>query len=92
MNDLLKNNIIRPSHSEWSFPVVLIKKSDGSKRFCVDFRKLNKITKSYVWPLPHIDDILASMGKKKHFTYFNLKSGYWQVELDPKDRSKTAFA
>ena len=92
VNDMLKNNIIRPSHSEWSFPVVLIEKSDGSKRFCVDFRKLNKITKSYVWPLPHIDDILASMGKKKHFTCLDLKSGYWQVELDPKDRSKTAFA
>ena len=92
VNDMLKNNIIRPSHSEWSFPVVLIEKSDGSKRFCVDFRKLNKITKSYVRPLPHIDDILASMGKKKHFTCLDLKSGYWQVELDPKDRSKMAFA
>ena len=62
----------------------------GSKRFCVDFRKLNQVTKKNSYPLPVIDDILALLGKAKYFTSLDLKSGDWQVLMD--EAGKTAFA
>ena len=89
---MLKAKVIRRSNSPWSFPVVIVDKKDGSKRFCVDFRKLNQITKPNSYPLPLIDAILALLGKAKYFTSLDLKSGYWQVLMDEKDKEKTAFA
>ena len=89
---MLEANVVRRSKSPWSFPVVIVDKKDGSKRFCVDFRKLNQITKRNSYPLPLIDDILALLGKAKYFTSLDLKSGYWQVLIDEADKEKTAFA
>ena len=88
---MLEAKIIRPSQSPWSFPVVLITKPDGSSRFCVDYRKLNAITLLDPFPMPRIDDILSRMNKCKWFTAIDLKSGYWQIEMDPRDIDKTAF-
>ena len=92
MNEMLDADVIRRSRSPWSFPVVIVDKKDGSKRFCVDFRKLNQVTKKSSYPLPLIDDILAFLGKAKFFTSLDLKSGYCQVAMDEKDKEKTAFA
>ena len=92
VDEMLEAGIIRRSRSPWSFPVVVVDKKDGSKRFCVDFRQLNKITKPISYPLPVIDDILARLGEAKYFTTLDLKSGYWQVLMDERDREKTAFA
>lgn len=92
IDDMLKADIIGPSKSSWSFPILFVpKKGTDEKRFCVDFRKLNQITKNYVWPLPHIDDILASLRESKLFSSIDLKSGYWQVPMDENDREKVAF-
>ena len=91
INEMLDADVIKRSRSPWSFPVVIVDKKDGSKRFCVDFRKLNQITKKNSYPLPLIDDILALLGKAKFFTSLDLKSGYWQVAMDEKDKEKTAF-
>ena len=91
VDEMLDAKIIQRSRSEWSFPVVIVDKKDGTKRFCVDFRKLNKVTKSNSYPLPVIDDILALLGKAKFFTSLDLKSGYWQVLMDDNDKEKTAF-
>ena len=71
--------------------MVIVDKKDGTKRFCVDFRRLNKITKTNSYPLPIIDDILALLGKARYFTSLYLKSGYWQVLMDEQDKEKTAF-
>ena len=68
VDEMLDANIIKRSRSPWSFPVVIVDKKDGSKRFCVDFRKLNQITKKNSYPLPLIDDILALLGKAKYFS------------------------
>lgn len=91
INEMLEAKVIRRSTSSWSFPTLMVPKKDGGKRFCVDFRKLNAITRQYQWPLPHLDDIMVSFGKSRVFSSLDLKSGYWQVPMDEKDREKTAF-
>ena len=91
LDEMLEAKIIERSNSPWSFPCVLVKKKDGTRRFCIDFRQLNKVTKSNSFPLPVIDDILAQLGGAKYFTTLDLKSGYWQVKMDPKDKEKVAF-
>lgn len=69
----------------------MVDKKDGSKRFCIDFRQLNKITKTISYPLPLIDEILAQLGKAKFHSSLDLKSGYWQVRMSDEDKEKTAF-
>ena len=83
--------IVRPSRSPWASPIVLVPKKDGSLRFCVDFRKLNSITKKDVYPLPRVEDILDTLGEAKYFTSLDLASGYWQVGLDEDACAKSAF-
>ena len=92
IDEMLDADVIRRSRSPWSFPVVIVDKKDGSKRFCVDFRRLNKISKKNSYPLPLIDDFLALLGKCKYSTSLDLKSGYWQVAMNEKDKEKAAFA
>ena len=91
LDEILEAKIISRSRSEWSLPVVIVDKKDESKRFCVDFRNLNKITKLNSYPLPMIDDILALQEKSKYFSSLYLKSEYWQVLMDEIDKEKTAF-
>lgn len=91
VKEMLDNDIIRPSRSPWASPVVLVTKKDGGIRFCTDYRKINAITKKDVYPLPRIDDALDALHKSKIFSTLDLASGYWQIEMDPKDREKTAF-
>ena len=89
---MLKQGVIRPSTSPWSFPVVLVRKKDGSWRFCVDYRKVNSVTHRDAYPLPRIDATLDSLAGSKFFTTLDLASGYWQVELNEEGRGKTAFS
>ena len=91
INEMLKQGVIRPSYSPWAAPVVLVNKKDGSVRFCVDYREINKIVKRDVHPLPRIDDSLYSQGRAKFFTSLDLTSGYWQVPMDENDVETTAF-
>ncbi|GBN22444.1 Transposon Ty3-I Gag-Pol polyprotein, partial [Araneus ventricosus] len=79
------------SSGTWASPIVLVKKKDGSTRFCVDYRKLNKITIKDSYPLPRIDDILDVLNRSQWFSTLDLKGGYWQVENRLEDREKTTF-
>ena len=87
---MLSAKIIERSKSPWSFPVVIIDKKDGTKRFCVDFRALNKITKTNSNPLSVIDDVLARLGHARYFTSLDLEIS--QVLMDDSDKEETAFA
>ena len=91
VDEMMQTGVIERSNSPWGFPIVLVEKKDGSKRFCVDFRALNKITKKYARPLPVIDDILASLGSARYFSKLDLKYEYWQVKLHDDDKEKSAF-
>ena len=86
-----KQGIVNPSHSPWASPIVLVPKKDGSLRFYVDFRRLNSLTRKDVYPLPHVEDILVTLGEAKYFTSLDFASGYWQIELDEDAHAKSAF-
>ena len=91
IDKLLEAGVIRESDSSWSAPIVVVPKSDGGKRLCIDYRALNQITRTYIWPMPRIEDILAKLGKAKFFTTLDLRSGYHHIALDKHSIKKTAF-
>ena len=91
LNDMLQNDVIQPSSSPWASPVVLVQKHDGSQRFCIDYRKLNRVTKRDAYPIPRIDDTLDTLAGSCWFSTLDLVSGYWQVEVAQQDREKMAF-
>ena len=83
--------MIRESNSSWSAPIVVVPKGDGGKRLCVDYRALNAITRTYVWPMPRVEDIFSKLGKAKFFTTLDLRSGYHHIALEKDAIKKTAF-
>ena len=91
LNDLLEIGAIRESSSPFSSNVVIVRKKDGTIRFCIDYRKLNQRTIKDAYAIPRIDDTLHLLAGAKYFTKLDLKSGYWQVELNEDDKAKTAF-
>ena len=89
---MLKDKVMHPSTSPWSSPIIMVRKKDGSWRFCIDFRKLNSVTHKDAYPLPCIDKTLESLAGSTIFSTLDLASGYWQVELEEADKEKTAFS
>lgn len=91
ISKLLKKGIIQESESSYASPVVVVRKSDGSIRLCVDYRKLNLKTKKDAFPLPRIDESFDALKGARHFSTIDLASGYHQVVMEESDRNKTAF-
>ena len=88
---MLANDVIEPSESSWASPVVLATKKDGSPRFCIDYRKLNQVTKKDAYPLPNINDCIDALSGSGWFSTLDLASGYWQVEMSEESKPLTAF-
>lgn len=88
---MLSLGIIKSLKSEWCDLVVLVLKTDGSIRFCFDFRYLNSISQFDSYSTPRIDDLLELLGKAKYLTTIDLCKGYWQVALTERSRELTAF-
>ncbi len=91
VEEMLLNQIIRPSTSPYSSPPLIVPKKNGEQRFCVDYRKLNAITKKNKYPLPRIEDTKDYLHGAKFFSTIDLYSGYWQIEIAEVDKHKTAF-
>ncbi|CAH1257446.1 GIN1 [Branchiostoma lanceolatum] len=91
LDKLTRLGFIKESMSPWGAPVVLVNKKDGTKRMCVDYRGLNKVTKKSSWPLPRIDDTIDALSGSKLFSTLDLRAAYMQVPLEESAKEKTAF-
>lgn len=91
LDKMLKQNIIEGSQSPWTAPVCLVKKKDGSTRFCIDHRQVNKVTRKDALPLPRIDDTLDLLAGSQWFCTLDLASGYWQCNVSEQDKPKTVL-
>ncbi len=92
IKEMLASDVIERATSPYCSPIVLPKKKDGRYRFCVDYRRLNGITTDAAQPVPHIADALKDLGDASIFTSIDLKSGYWQIPMDPASKKYTAFS
>ena len=84
VQQMLSAGVIEPSCSPWASNVVMVKKNDGTMRFCIDYRKLNAVTKKDCYPLPRIDVCLDTLNNSQLFSAFDLRSGYHQVQMHPR--------
>ena len=92
LQEMLDNDIIRPSTSPWNSPIILVKKKDNTMRFVCDFRSLNDSTKKDTYPLPHLRDVIDKMHGAKYWTTLDAASAYWSMPLAEEDKEKTAFS
>jgi len=91
IDEMCKAGIIEPSSNHWASNLVVVKKKDGAYRYCVDYRKLNSLTRRDCFPLPRIDTCLDNLSGSNWFSTFDLRAGYNQVPLHPDDADKTSF-
>ncbi|CAC5424730.1 Retrovirus-related Pol polyprotein from transposon 297 [Mytilus coruscus] len=93
LDEMEEQGIIRKRMSPWSSPILLVAEPNGEKRVCVDYRKLNRLTKIYTQSLPNLSDVLDTLGEKQAQTYSvcDMRQGFWQLELDEQSKEKTAF-
>ena len=91
IQEMLDGGAIRPSNSPWCNAVVLVRKKDGTLRFCIDFRRLNDRMEKDSFPMPKMIDTMETMVGARIFSTMDLKSGFWQVRMAEESRPYTAF-
>nr|XP_015837748.1 PREDICTED: uncharacterized protein LOC107398388 [Tribolium castaneum] len=89
-NELLSKKVIKPSSSQYSSPIVLVRRKDGNYRMAVDYRELNKLTTRDIYPIPHIEEQIDNLKGKAYFTRLDLKDAFHNIKLDqiPNQRNK----
>ena len=87
---MLENGIIEPSNSDWSSPIVMVKRN-GKYRFCLDFRKVNEVSKKDAYPLPYMSVILDRLRAAKYISTLDLAKAFHRVPLTPESKPITAF-
>lgn len=92
IDNMIKLGIIEKSSSPWNSPILLVNKSNGELRMCLDSRKLNSITKVDTYPMPRVQEILDSLNNAKFMTSLDLKSAFFQIMLAEESREKTCFS
>ena len=88
IDKMLESGIIEPSQSEWLAPIVLVKKRNSTLHLCVDYCRLNSVSKSDAYPMPRIDDLIYQLGKAQYLTTLDLTKGYWQFPVSADVRHK----
>lgn len=88
---MLQHGVIEHSNSDWAAPIVTVHKKDKTLRLCVDYRRLNAMSKSDAYPMPRVDDLIDKVGSARYISTLDLPKGYWQVSVADTDREKTAF-
>ena len=91
LRELLTTGVIRESSSPFSSPIVVVRKKNNDIRLCIDYRKLNLQTVKDAYALPNLEETFSALTGSKWFTVLDLKSGYYQIEMDEADKAKTAF-
>ncbi|KAK7912647.1 hypothetical protein WMY93_012858 [Mugilogobius chulae] len=91
IKELLESGVIRESSSPFASPIVVVRKKNGSVRLCIDYRKLNAQTIKDAYALPKLEDTFSALSGSRWFSVLDLKSGYYQIEMEERDKSKTAF-
>jgi len=91
LTELLEIGIIEPSKSEWASPVCLVRKKDGTFRFCVDYRRVNAVSRKNAFPIPDMTSSLDSLQGNCYFACFDLLCSYWQVGMSERAKNCSAF-
>ena len=91
LDEMLRAKVIEPSMSPWSSPVCMVKKKDGTYRYCIDYRRVNAVTRKDAFPVPHVKDALDSLRGARYFATIDMLSGYWQMPMTERAKACSAF-
>jgi hypothetical protein len=91
VEDLEKKGIVKKTTSPWNSPIVVVPKKNGEIRLCVDYRQLNSITERPVYHIPDARQLFDTLDCSEYFSALDLSLGYHQIEMEKRDREKTAF-
>jgi len=91
LDEMLATGVIEPSISSWASPVCLVKKKNGTFRFCIDYRRVNAVSKKDAYPIPDIQDALDNLRGSRYFATIDLLSGYWQLGMTDRAKERSAF-
>lgn len=91
LQEMLDKDVVEPSSNAWSSPIVMAKKKDKSWHFCVDYRKVNSVSQGDAYPLPFVSSILDRLRDAKFMSSLDIKSAYWQIEVEENSRPITTF-
>lgn len=91
LDNMLRDDVVEPSSSPWSSPILLVKKPSGGYRFVVDYRKVNQVSKKDAYPIPYVSSILDRLRECRYLSSLDIKNAFWQIGMEDSSREKTAF-